>query len=57
MGLVLSRLVWLKDSGFSQQREDVRTLIETVETLDRDYLHSWAARLDVYHFLRDIEPK
>ncbi len=55
--LVLSKLVWLKDSGSSQQREDVQTLIETVETLDRDYLHTWATQLDVHHILRDIVPQ
>src|SRR5688572_17702775 len=43
--LILSKLVWAKDSGSELQLRDVRTLVD--ESMDRDYLERWAARLGV----------
>ena len=43
--LVLSKLVWARDSGSELQLRDVRSLLG--ETLDLDYLRRWAAQLNV----------
>jgi hypothetical protein len=50
--LILSKLVWAKDSGSELQRRDVRTLLD--DSMDRAYLESWAARLGVADALAEI---
>jgi hypothetical protein len=50
--LILSNLVWAKDSGSELQRRDVRTLLD--DSMDRAYLQHWAARLDVAEALAEI---
>jgi hypothetical protein len=50
--LILSKLVWAKDSGSELQRRDVRTLLD--DSMDRAYLQRWAARLDVAEALAEI---
>jgi len=49
--LILSKLVWGKDSGSEIQRRDVRTLLD--ESMDRVYLTHWAARLGVEEALAE----
>jgi hypothetical protein len=43
--LILSKLVWARDSGSEMQLRDVRTLID--ESVDGLYLKDWAAKLGV----------
>ncbi|HEY7638665.1 MAG TPA: hypothetical protein VH814_02985 [Steroidobacteraceae bacterium] len=50
--LILSKLVWGKDSGSELQRRDVRTLLD--DSMDRAYLDGWAARLGVAETLAEI---
>ena len=50
--LILSKLVWGKDSGSELQRRDARTLLD--EAMDRDYLTRWAVRLGVAEVLAEI---
>jgi hypothetical protein len=50
--LILSKLVWAKDSGSELQRRDVRTLLD--ESMDRAYLSQWAPRLGVGDALAEI---
>jgi hypothetical protein len=50
--LILSKLVWAKDSGSELQRRDVRTLLD--ESMDRVYLKHWAARLGVADALGEM---
>ncbi|HKS54469.1 MAG TPA: hypothetical protein VJS12_04245 [Steroidobacteraceae bacterium] len=50
--LILSKLVWAKDSGSELQRRDVRTLLD--DSMDVPYLESWAARLGVADTLAEI---
>ncbi len=50
--LILSKLVWAKDSGSELQHRDVQTLLD--ESMDRAYLERWAARLDVADALARI---
>lgn len=45
--LVLSKLVWSKDSRSELQMRDVSTILRTAENLDRGYLERWAAALGV----------
>jgi len=51
--LILSKLVWAKDSGSELQRRDVRTLVD--DSMDRAYLARWAARLGVAEALAELE--
>jgi len=39
--LVISKLVWAKDSHSEMQLKDVRNLIETVDNLDLKYIDNW----------------
>ena len=43
--LILSKLVWARDTGSEMQLRDVRTLID--ESVDWLYLKDWAAKLGV----------
>ena len=52
--LVLSKLVWARDSGSELQLRDVRSLL--AETLDLDYVRQWAARLNVTALLAQVMP-
>jgi hypothetical protein len=52
--LILSKLVWAKDSGSELQLRDVRTLLN--DSMDRAYLDLWASRLGVLDALRGVAP-
>jgi hypothetical protein len=52
--LVLSKLLWMKDSGSEMQRRDVRNLVESVPTLDRHYIETWAQDLSVLALWREV---
>lgn len=49
--LILSKLVWAKDSGSELQLRDVKNL-RAGET-DRNYLEEWAGRLTVSGLLKE----
>ncbi len=49
--LILSKLIWGKDSGSELQRRDVRNLLGT--GADMTYLRGWAAKLDVAALLEE----
>jgi hypothetical protein len=51
--LVLSTLVWARDSGSELQQRDVLALLD--ERLERPYLDHWAERLGVITLLMEIE--
>jgi len=50
--LILSKLIWAKDSESELQRRDVRTLLD--ESMDRAYLDRWASQLGVAADLAEI---
>jgi hypothetical protein len=52
--LILSKLVWAKDSGSELQLRDVRTLVDP--SMDHSYLQRWAARLGVSDALDGLAP-
>jgi hypothetical protein len=43
--LILSKLLWAKDSGSEMQLRDVRNLLKSVKKLDRRYVGRWVRRL------------
>ena len=50
--LILSKLVWARDSASEMQLRDVRTLID--ESVDWPYLKDWAAKLGVAAKLDEV---
>lgn len=50
--LILSKLVWTRDTKSELQRRDVKNLLD--ETMDREYLSHWADRLGVTDILQEI---
>ena len=53
--LILSKLVWAKDSESEFQMRDVEQILKAHEKLDHDYLHEWAKRLEVDGLLRKAQ--
>jgi len=51
--LILSKLVWGKESGSELQRRDVVALIQGVKELDWPYLEQWAVTLGVADQLKE----
>lgn len=49
--LILSKLIWAKESGSELQRRDVKTLLD--ESVEREYMEHWAARLGVMQSLKE----
>lgn len=53
--LVLSKLLWAKDTGSELQLRDVRSIIRLQqEALDWPYLERWARALGVANLLREV---
>jgi hypothetical protein len=52
--LVLSKLLWAKDSRSELQFRDVRSIITLQPNLDWPYLDRWAARITVAGLLREF---
>jgi hypothetical protein len=55
--LILSKLVWARDSASARQEEDVRQLLRAVGALDEAYLGRWAAALHVDVALAGLRPR
>jgi len=43
--LILSKLIWAKDSLSSTQFGDIRNLIQTIQSLDHQYINDWVEKL------------
>ena len=52
--LILSKLVWAKDSRSELQLSDVRNLLKFVKRLNRRYLARWAKELSVESLYREV---
>jgi hypothetical protein len=52
--LILSKLVWAKDSKSEVQLTDVRNLLQSVSGLNRRYLARWAKELGVETLYREV---
>lgn len=53
--LILSKLVWMKQSQSEIQARDVRLLLAHVKTLEMDYLAKWSRALGVYDLLEQAQ--
>lgn len=54
--LVLSKLLWWKESDSAVQKSDLILLLESANTLDMTYIGFWAARLGVAERLEALRP-
>ena len=52
--LVLSKLVWAKESSSEMQLKDVSNILASVTNVDRPYLERWAATLSVDDLLAKV---
>lgn len=50
--LIISKLIWGKDSGSEFQLRDIRNLLETSTNLDQDYLNLWVKRLGLNDYMK-----
>lgn len=55
--LILSKLVWARESTSTRQTDDVRLLLRDVPSLDHDYLRRWAAALHIADALDELRPR
>ena len=53
--LVLSKLLWAKDSHSEMQLKDVVNLIETVDNLDFQYIEKWLIPLGIEELYKEIK--
>ena len=55
-GLVLSKLLWAKDSRSELQLGDVRHIIVAQSGLDWPYLERWEESVSVTELVREVRP-
>lgn len=53
--LILSKVVWGKESQSDLQLEDVRQMVSTVSELDWDYMGKWAISLGIEQLLKKVK--
>ncbi|HUU18428.1 MAG TPA: hypothetical protein VMW72_14860 [Sedimentisphaerales bacterium] len=51
--LVISKLLWAKDSHSEMQLRDVGNLMETVDNLDSKYIDNWVRELDLEQIYKE----
>lgn len=51
--LIISKLLWAKESHSEIQLKDVANLIETVDNLDSDYIDTWIRELDLEQIYKE----
>jgi len=52
--LLLSKLIWAKESHSEMQFNDIRNLIISVQHLDWYYINHWASQLTVINLLNEL---
>ena len=55
--LILSKLLWYKESGSEQQLRDVQSVVFMQEKLDWRYLWKWSKRQETVRVLRELKAK
>ena len=45
--LIISKLIWFKDSQSTRQLEDIASIVTVQKELDQKYLNSWIKKLDL----------
>jgi len=53
--LILSKLLWAKESHSEIQLKDVANLMETVDHLDSEYIDNWIRELDLEQIYKEAE--
>ena len=53
--LVISKLIWAKDSRSEIQLNDVRNLIETIDNLDLKYIDNWISQLRLEQIYKEAK--
>jgi len=53
--LVLSKLIWAKDSHSEMQLNDVRNLMQTVDNLDLKYIDDWISQLRLEEIYKEAK--
>ena len=53
--LILSKLVWWMESDSATQKSDLLLLLDSVKTLDHDYIQKWAKILGVWEWLEKLK--
>jgi len=51
--LILSKLLWMRESRSEIQRRDVESVLASVQHLDRQYIERWATELNVLGMWRE----
>jgi hypothetical protein len=51
--LVISKLIWAKDSHSEMQLKDVKNLVETVDNLDTGYIEQWLQKLGLEELYKE----
>ncbi|MFH0792485.1 MAG: DUF6036 family nucleotidyltransferase [bacterium] len=55
--LILSKLLWSKESESARQRRDARSVVEAIPDLDWEYLEKWANALEVKDLLAEVRKR
>ncbi len=50
--LIISKLLWGKDSDSELQLRDISNLLDSAIGLDKEYLHFWAEKLGAGNYLK-----
>ena len=53
--LVISKLLWAKDSLSELQLRDVKNLLATASEVDLEYLERWTKELEVFRLLQQCQ--
>lgn len=53
--LIISKLIWAKDSHSDVQLRDVRNLLQTVENLDSKYIDDWVRQLHLQRLYNETK--
>lgn len=51
--LIISKLLWAKESHSEMQLKDVANLMETVDNLDSEYIDKWVRELDMEQIYKE----
>jgi hypothetical protein len=53
--LILSKLVWMRESRSEIQRRDVQSVLDAVPSVDRPYIEHWASELGVLALWQEVK--
>ena len=53
--LVISKLLWAKESHSEMQLKDVANLMDTVDNLDSEYIDNWIRELDLKQIYKEAD--